>query len=133
MLTTSPHRWPDFQQELLAIRDDPTVRSLARRRAGDPELALDALQSAYYAVARVADPTAIRNLRAYFCQVLTREIYRLLGQLGAMLIEDFTSVADAHQGRPGGQLPVPPPVAETVSTHLLTQAWLEPFATRRAE
>jgi hypothetical protein len=133
MLTTSPHRWPDFEQELLAIRDDPQVRGLARRRAGDPDLAMDALQSAYCAVARVADPTAIRNLRAYFCQVLTREIYRLAGQLGAILIEDFTSAADARQTRPGGQLPVPPSVAETVSTHLLAQAWLEPFATRRAE
>jgi len=94
---------------------------------------MDALQEAYYAVARVKDPTAIRNLRAYFCQVLTREIYRMLGQLGAMLVEDFTSVADAHQGRSGGLLSVPQSVAETVSTHLLTEAWLEPFATRCGE
>ncbi len=103
MFTTSPHRWPDFQQELLAIRDDPKVRSLARQRAGDPDLAMDALQAAYCAVARVADPAAIRNLRAYFCQVLIRETYRLLGQLGATLMEDFASVADARQGRSGGR------------------------------
>lgn len=133
MTTTSPHGRPDFQRELLAICDDPMVRSLARRRAGDQDLAMDALQAAYCAVARVADPTAIRNLRAYFCQVLTREVYRLLGQLGAMLVEDFTSVADANQGRSGAPLPGPQSVAETVSTHLLTEAWLEPFVSRRAE
>ena len=94
---------------------------------------MDALQAAYCAVARVADPAAIRNLRAYFCQVLTREIYRVLGQPGATLVEDFTSLADAHQGRSGGLLSVPQSVAETVSTHLLTEEWLEPFATRRGE
>ena len=94
---------------------------------------MDALQAAYCAVTQVTDPTTIRNLRAYFCQVLTREIYRLLGQLGATLVADFTSVADARQGRSGGQLSVPQPVAETVSTRLLTEAWLEPFAARREE
>ena len=40
---------PDFQQELLAIREDPEVRSLALRRAKSPEMAEDALQAAYYA------------------------------------------------------------------------------------
>jgi DNA-directed RNA polymerase specialized sigma24 family protein len=133
MLTANPPGRPDFQQELLAIRNDPKIRNLAWQRAGDPDLAIDGLQAAYCAVARVADPTAIRNLRAYFCQVLTREIYRLLGQLRATLVEDFTSLADIHQGRPGGLLPMPQSVAETVSTHLLAAAWLEPFATHRAK
>jgi DNA-directed RNA polymerase specialized sigma24 family protein len=90
LVTTTPDGQRDFQHDLLAILDDPKVRSLARRRAGDSELAMDALQAAYCAVARVEDPTAIRNLRAYFCQVLTHEVYRLLGQLGATLVEDFT-------------------------------------------
>src|ERR1700685_4487139 len=101
MLTTSPRGRQDFQQELLAVRNDPKVRSLAGRRAGDPDLAVDALQATYCAVARVADPTAIRNLRAYFCQVLTHEVHGKLGQLGATLVEDFTGVADAHQRRSG--------------------------------
>jgi hypothetical protein len=131
--TTTPDGRRDFQHDLLAILDDPKVRSLARRRAGDPELAMDALQAAYCAVAGVEDPSAIRNLKAYFSQVLTREVYRLLGQFGAMLVQDFTSVADAHQGRPGGHQPIPQSVAETVSTHLLTEAWLEPFKIRRGE
>jgi hypothetical protein len=48
-------------------------------------------------------------------------------------MEDFTSVADAHQGRSEGNLSARRPVAETVSTRLLTEAWLEPFATRRRE
>jgi hypothetical protein len=33
----------------------------------------------------VPNPTAIRNLRAYFCQVLTRETYRMLGPLVELL------------------------------------------------
>ena len=131
LTTTTPDRWPDFQQDLLAIRNDPGVRSLALRRARDPELAEDALQASYCAVARVANPAAIRNLRAYFCRVLLREVHRLRGQLGATLMEDFTSVADAYQGRSGGNLPARRPLAETVSTHLLAEAWLEPFAARR--
>lgn len=133
LTTTTPDRWPDFQQDLLAIRNDPGVRSLALRRARDPELAEDALQTAYCAVARVTNPAAIRDLRAYFCRVLLREIHRLRGQLGATLMEDFTSVADAYQGRSGGNLPARRPVAETVCTYLLAEAWLEPFAARRRE
>lgn len=128
-----PDDRPDFQQELLAIRKDPEVRKLARRKAGDQELAEDALQTAFCAVASVANPTAIRDLRAYFCRVLIHEVYRLRGQLGATLMEDFTRVADARQGWSGGNLPARRPVAETVSTRLLAEAWMEPFVTRRRE
>ncbi len=133
MTTTAPDGWSAFRKELLAIREDPQVKRLAWRRAGDPDLAEDALQTAYWAVARVADPVVIRDLRAYFCRVLIREIYRLRGQLGAALVEDFTSLADAHQGRAGGNPPIPQPVAETVGTRLLAQAWRRLFAAQRGE
>ena len=100
MLITSPHGQPDFQQELAEIRKDPDVTRLARRRAGDPDLAEDALQETYCAVARKG-PAGIRDLRAYFCQVLIREVNHLRCHPKAALIDDFESLADARQNRSG--------------------------------
>jgi len=123
---------PDFHRELAAICNDPQVRSLARRRAGNPQLAEDALQEAYYLVARKG-PADIRDLRAYFCQVLIREVNHLRGHPKVTLIDDFESIADSHQSRPGVHQPAPRPVADTVCTHLLIRAGLQAFATRREE
>lgn len=130
MTTTAPDGWPDFQHELLMVREDPKVKSLAWRRAGAHDLAEDALQAAYWAVAKVADPATIRDLRAYFCQVLLREIHHMRGQLRATLVADFISLADARQGR-SGNLAASQPVAETVSTQLLTRDWLGSLAAER--
>lgn len=66
-----------FIQQLLAIREDPQVKSLARARAGNPDVAEDALQEAFYTVARAEHPEQIANLRAYFCTVMIRMVYRL--------------------------------------------------------
>lgn len=131
MLTSSPHGRPDFLQELLEIRNDPKVKSLARRRAGDADLAEDALQEAYCAVARVADPAAIRDLRAYFCQTLIRKVYHLLGQLGAASVNDLASLADARQERSSIHPSALRPVDETVITNLLDEARLRSFAASR--
>ncbi len=43
---------------------------LASGYAGDPHLAEDALQEAYWAVSQVRDAQRIENPRAYFCTVL---------------------------------------------------------------
>ena len=101
--TTTPDGRTGFQQELLAIREDPKVRSLALRRAGDPELAEDALQEAYCAVAGLKNPQRIEDLRAYFCRVLINEVYHLRGQLRATLVEDFESLVEVRQGDRGVQ------------------------------
>lgn len=53
------------------------VIRLARVRAGDLELAEDALQQAYYLMARIEDPSGIEDPRAYFCRVLIRVIHDL--------------------------------------------------------
>jgi DNA-directed RNA polymerase specialized sigma24 family protein len=123
---------PAFADDLLGLMEDAQIRHLALRRAGNRDLAEDALQSAYCAVARIGHPENIRDLRSYFAHVLVNEVNRLHGQLGATLMEDFTSMADAHQQADTAP-PVPRPIDEMVSTHLLAEAWLEPFATRRRE
>jgi len=82
---------------LLELWQDPQVRGYARRCAGDHEVADDALQSTYYAMARLKHLAEIENMKAYFYQVLRREIVRERGELGAALIEDFAREADDRQ------------------------------------
>lgn len=105
---------------------------MARRRARDPDLAEDALQATYYAITRVAHPTAIRDLRPYFCQALVREIYRQGAQLGAVLVDDFTGLVDERQ-RADASLAGPRPVDETASIHVLAEGWLRPFTAQRGD
>jgi hypothetical protein len=116
---------------LAAIREDPKVKNLARSRAGDFELAEDALQEAYYAVARLENPERIVDLRAYYCRVLLRNIHRLRSQLGAILIDDFGVVADTCQRKPGGE-PPPLPFDEAIGSRLLIQGFLRDLALHRA-
>jgi hypothetical protein len=122
---------PDYIQQLVTIREDAKVRQLARTRAGDAELAEDALQETFEVLARIRHPEQIADLRAYFCRVLIRVIGRLRGQLGAILPDDFASLADTCQGqaRNGAR---PRPVDEAVAANLLAGGWLERFAANRA-
>jgi DNA-directed RNA polymerase specialized sigma24 family protein len=117
--------------QLVAIREDPRIEGIALRHAGHPDLAEDALQSAYYAVARLKNLEEIENLPAYFCTVLIREVRRQRGQLGASLVEDFVRVAEAHQDSVGCQPVSPPPTDEAACRSVQGQIWLERFAARR--
>jgi DNA-directed RNA polymerase specialized sigma24 family protein len=65
---------PSFADRLALLRQDPGIRSFARRIARNRELADDALQEAYYAVSRVKDPTAIKDLRSYFCRAVRNQV-----------------------------------------------------------
>lgn len=129
--TPNPDVRARFLQELLAIREDPQVKNLALRYAGDPELAGDALQEAYCAVARLKDPERIEHLRAYFRKVLIHEVYHLRGQLGATLAENFDSLAEAHQEDASCNPAPPVPVDEEVGTSMAGRTWLQRFAARR--
>jgi DNA-directed RNA polymerase specialized sigma24 family protein len=133
LATTASDSQPDFQHELLAIREDPEVRSLALRRAKNPEVAEDALQSAYCAVLQVTNPSAIEDLRAYYCRVLINQVYREFGQLRAVVLEDLASLADKQQGQAGRGSPLPQPFSDQVATRLLGQGWLAAFTARRWE
>jgi DNA-directed RNA polymerase specialized sigma24 family protein len=63
-----------LHENLATLVNDPAIRRLAAARAGNRELAEDALQETYWAVARVKDPGRIEDLRAFFCTCLLREI-----------------------------------------------------------
>jgi Sigma-70 region 2 len=98
MDSTDPvDRLADARCRLLELWQDPQVRGYARRYAGDRDVADDALQSTYYAVARLKHLAEIENLKAYYYQVLRREIARERGELGALLIEDFVRAAEGRQ------------------------------------
>lgn len=129
--TETPDEGSDFQRELLAIREDPTVKSLALRHAGDPGLAEDALEDAGWAVGQ-QDPQTIRNLRGYFCTVLIREARRLRNQLGATSVAD-PEVAGGTRQRgvtPAGTVPSRP-FDEAVGTRLMGDVWCGRLAARR--
>jgi len=130
--TETPDGRLGFHQELLTIREDLQVRSLALRRAGDPDLAEDALQEAYCAVAQVKDPQCIENLRAYFCRVLINEIYHLRGQLGASSVREPEDLVEVRECGVAVCSPAPSrPVDETVGTLVLAQMWFERLCAQR--
>jgi DNA-directed RNA polymerase specialized sigma24 family protein len=118
----------EFPPELLAIWQDPEVRRLAVRRAGDPDLAQDALLATVAAIARVSDLERIENLKAYFCRVLINEVYRLRGQLAAARPFDPATLAVMSDAQASA-----PPSAEEAVTRLLARVWLERFRAQRVQ
>jgi DNA-directed RNA polymerase specialized sigma24 family protein len=125
--TTTPAGRPDYLRQLQALLEDPQVRRIALRRAGDPDVAEDALAEAYCAMVRVADPDRIVDVRAYFCRVLIHEIYRLRGQLGATPTDDIAALADASASVAGGRAPFD----ETVTMRMLVRTWLTCLTAQR--
>jgi Sigma-70 region 2 len=117
----------EFPPGLLAIWQDPEVRRLAARRAGDPDLAQDALLAAVAAVARVSDPARIEDLKAYFCRVLINEVYRLRGQLTDARSCDPAILAEMSDAGTSA-----PPSAEEAVTRLLGRTWLDRLRAQRA-
>lgn len=114
-------------QLLLAILRDPRTKRFALRHAGHAEVAEDALQSTYYAMARLKNLEQIDNLRAYFCTVLVHEVYRERGQLGATLVEDFVSVAETRHDAAGSH----PSTEDAACNSLQVKAWLQQLADKR--
>ena len=123
-----------FLQALLPIVLDPAMQKLALSLAGDPDLAEDALQEVYYAMARVRNPEAIDNLRGYVYTVLANTVRCLRGQLrSAVLVEDMERLAEVNQDVPGCNPASPVAVEETVTMSMTRQIWLERFAALRAD
>lgn len=120
----------DFLRQLKLIWEDPLIRRLAWSRAGDPEIAADALQETYCVLASHRDPEKIEDLRRYFATTLIHEIYRLLRQRRVTPVGDPAGVADSCPGGAWGQ-PRPERIDRTVCTQLLAQAWLGSLAAQR--
>jgi DNA-directed RNA polymerase specialized sigma24 family protein len=119
----------DFQQELLVIRQDPQVRSLALKWANAPDLAEDILQATYCGLAALKHPECIDNLHAYFLRTLRNEASRLYAAKRTMSAEDPAGVLDS-----GTVVCGPPParpIDETVGLSLQAQSWLKRLAAGR--
>lgn len=84
-----------FPSDLARVAVDPLVRQLAMRRAGSRELAEDALQETYSVVARVKNPEDIRDLRAFFCRSLIREIDHQRARSTSIPVGDIEDVSEA--------------------------------------
>lgn len=124
-----PDGLTDFHRELLAIANDPRVKSLARRRVGDRELAEDVIQESLYAVSRIPDPERIENLRAFFCTVVIHEADRLRRVPGTTLLDDPETALGAYRGRGAA----PWPLEEAAVFHLMAQMWLARLVERKTQ
>jgi len=118
-------------RQLVEIWKDPWIKSLARRYAGDPDMADDALQSAFCAVARVSHLDRVENLRAYFCRVLIHEVHRERAQLRAALVEDFDRVTEEWQGAIDSHRTSPPSLGNAVCITLQGMSWLKRLVDER--
>lgn len=136
MLSTYPADRPalaEARRKLAEIRMDPGMQKFARGKAGDPDMADDALQNAYCAVLRVEHLDQVKDLRAYFARVLIHEVHRERGQLRAALVDDFDRVAEERLGAIGCHRTLPPCVQDAVCTSLQGQSWLKRLADERSD
>ena len=121
-----------FHAELVRILNDPKVQRLALHRAGSRDLAEDALQEAFYSVARVKDPQHIENLRAFFCKALIHVIGHLSSQLAQIRVEDPESLTGyLHQGAALFGPAAPSTVEEEAVMHILAEARYTRFHRQR--
>jgi hypothetical protein len=98
---------------------------LAERYARSRDVAYDALQETYYAVARVRDPERITDLRKYFCRVLQRQVVELLEVAGPSPTDDFDALLAARSNgvrSPGG------PAEDRAVRLVQATAWLRRLA-----
>jgi DNA-directed RNA polymerase specialized sigma24 family protein len=87
----------EFHEDVARVARDPAIRRLAERRAGSRQLAEDALQETYWNVAR-ANPKTIRDLRAFFCRSLIREIAHQRARTNTIPIEGIDAIQDLQRG-----------------------------------
>jgi DNA-directed RNA polymerase specialized sigma24 family protein len=119
------------RRKLVEIRMDPRMQKFARGKAGDPDMADDALQNAYCAVLRLEHLDQVKDLRAYFARVLIHEVHRERGQLREALVDDFDRVAEERLGAIGCHRTPPPSVQDAVCTSLQGGSWLKRLADER--
>jgi Sigma-70 region 2 len=111
------------RRHLVEIWGDPQIKAFARRYAGDPQVADDALQAVYLAMVRLQHLDQIDNLTAYFCRVLVRAVHRERAQLGALLVDDFTRVAEGREGTDTSRLASPTEFEDDACTSVQADSW----------
>jgi DNA-directed RNA polymerase specialized sigma24 family protein len=102
-----------FLDDLAKLVQDPEVRRLAERRARSHELAEDALQETFRAVAQMQNPETVRDLRAFFCKALIHEINHQLARSAPILTEDISVISDRRQAGTSSSGTSPPASAAT--------------------
>jgi hypothetical protein len=122
-----------FREDLAELVQDPAIRGLALRRARSRELAEDALQDTFYAVAQTGHPEAIEDLRAFFCKSLIHMINRQLSLSGPVLAEDISTTADKSQVLSSFAASSPASVESEAQLHILAEAVLTRLDRDRAE
>jgi DNA-directed RNA polymerase specialized sigma24 family protein len=123
----------NFQQELLALWNDPVIWRLAVRRAGSSDLAEDALQETFYSIARVQCPQRIENLPAFFRTALIHEIDRQRRHLGPRPVENPETVAGYRQPDLLWPHSVPHAVDKEAVRILLAEMWFSRFQREREQ
>ena len=95
-----------FHEDLAMIVTDTEMLRLAIRRAGNRELAEDAIQETARALGERKSLDAITNLRGFFYVSLVHEIDHQLGRPSAIPAGDAAEIWDRHQGasRPAAAL-----------------------------
>jgi DNA-directed RNA polymerase specialized sigma24 family protein len=119
----------EFHREMLAIANDPGVKSLAKRHGGDRELAEDVIQESLYAVIRISDPDRIEDRRAYFCTVVIHAADRLRRVSGTTLLDDLETALRTRRGRS----PAPRSLEQAAVFHLMVQTWLARLVERKTQ
>lgn len=117
-----PNPEGEFLSDLSKLVADPAIRSLALRRAQSRELAEDAMQETFYAVAQMRDHGSIQNLRAFFAKSLIRTINRQLTLAAPILVGDIDVIADSGQDPLQSGTSSPDSVAGEAAMRLLAEA-----------
>ena len=118
--TDAPGGSSDFQQELLALRQDPQVKRLAWKLVGDLDLVADLNQTVCCKLAGLKHPERIENLRGYYFRVLRNEATKLYTLRQETSLEDPDSIPAPAQ-----------PIDDKVCDSLYHHTWLQRLRVRR--
>ena len=114
-----------FLDALAEVRMHEDTCKLALRRAGNRELAEDALQQTYWTVAQTPNPERIQDLYAYFRRALINEIHHQLIQPASMLIGNIDAIADlGPECGPSPRSYTPPSIDKHAATRILAERLL---------
>jgi hypothetical protein len=121
-----------FMNDLAAVRHDQKLCRDARHWAGSAELAQDALQEAFYLIARRPDHDGIISLTAYFRATLYNVIISLRGRAGPVSPLDPQTLADLPQPDDASRLRGDRQrVDDLAEWHLRCRQWLNRFTSMR--